>query len=133
VNQILQTLETQLNQRLEKLWRVFTWCSSILITITGGVILAARTKEKSLLRFPQDPIIISSIIVILTIYSWLWIQENLKIEKNIRDLLDKMFEELNYPQLKTLRPDKARFGYKHVILLLGLLALAATWVDYLIE
>jgi hypothetical protein len=133
VNQILQTLETQLNQRLEKLWRVFTWCSSILITITGGVILAARTKEKSLLRFPQDPIIISSIIVILTIYSWLWIRENLKIEKNIRDLLDKMFEELNYPQLKTLRPDKARFGYKHVILLLGLLALAATWVDYLIE
>jgi hypothetical protein len=133
VNQILQTLETQLNQRLEKLWRVFTWCSSILITITGGVILAARTKEKSLLRFPQDPIIISSIIVILTIYSWLWIRENLKMEKNIRDLLDKMFEELNYPQLKTLRPDKARFGYKHVILLLGLLALAATWVDYLIE
>ncbi|HEV8503821.1 MAG TPA: hypothetical protein VGQ53_00420 [Chitinophagaceae bacterium] len=133
MNQILQTLETQLNQRLEKLWRVFTWCSSILITITGGVILAARTKEKSLLRFPQDPIIISSIIVILTIYSWLWIRENLKMEKNIRDLLDKMFEELNYPQLKTLRPDKARFGYKHVILLLGLLALAATWVDYLIE
>jgi len=67
MNQILHMLEIHLNQRLEKLCRAFSWCRSILITITGGVILAARAKEESLLRFPEDHTILSFIIVIITI------------------------------------------------------------------
>lgn len=48
IQQILQTLETQLNHRLEKLWRVFSWCSSILISITAGVIASSAAKDFSL-------------------------------------------------------------------------------------
>src|SRR5688572_2325476 len=107
---ILQTLETQLQQRLEKLWRVFSWCSSILISITAGVITASASKDFHLTD--TGNVLISAIIIIVTVYAWAWIQENLKFEKNIRDQIDKIFEEeLNYPQLKNLRPDKARFGY----------------------
>lgn len=124
----LNTLENQLSQRLEKLWRVFSWCSSILISITAGVIALSKTKSNEFTI--GQLLIISSIIIILTIYAYLWIDENLKLEGKIRDQLDTIFaEELNYPAYKELRPDKARFGYKAVILLLGLVALTATWLN----
>jgi len=125
-------LETQLSQRLEKLWRVFSWCSSILISITAGVI--ALPKTHGVIFSISQLLIISSVILILTIYAYLWIDENLKFEGKIRDELDKIFaEELSYPAYKELRPDKAKFGYKVVILLLGAVALLATWLDFLIK
>lgn len=125
-------LETQLSHRLEKLWRVFSWCSSILISITAGVI--ALPKTHGVIFSISQLLIISSVILILTIYAYLWIDENLKFEGKIRDQLDKIFaEELNYPAYKELRPDKAKFGYKVVILLLGAVALLATWLDFLIK
>ena len=130
-NNILPTLETQLAHRLEKLWRVFSWCSSISISITAGVIAISAAKDFHITDTGR--VLVSAVIIIVTVYAWAWIQENLQFEKNIRDQIDKIFEEeLNYPQLKKLRPDRARFGYKDVILLLGIVALAATWVDFLI-
>lgn len=129
---ILKTLETQLSHRLEKLWRVFSWCSSILISITAGVIALSKTKDNELTV--GQLLIISCVILILTIYAYLWIDENLKMEGKIRDQLDKIFaEELNYAAYKEIRPDNAKFGYKAVILLLGLVALLATWLEFLIK
>jgi hypothetical protein len=131
-NTILQTLETQLNQRLEKLWRVFSWCSSILISITAGVIAVSTSKDFHLTTTSRA--LISIVILIVTVYAWAWIRENLRFEKNIRDQIDKIFEEeLNYPYLKTLRPDRAKFGYGTVIVLLGMVSLVATWVILLFE
>jgi len=46
----------------------------------------------------------------------------------MRNQLDELYEkEFNYPKLRTLRSDNAKFGYKAVIILLGVVALAATW------
>ena len=69
------------------------------------------------------------------IYSWYWINENLKFEMTIRDQLEKLIEEkMEYPDIKQVRPDKkSAFGYKQVILLLGFVAIAATWVDAIIK
>lgn len=123
---ILNTLESQLSHRLEKLWRVFSWCSSILISMTAGVIAASASKE--IVIENTGRLLISAVIIILTTYAWLWINENLKFERIIRDQINKIFEDdLNYPQMNTLRSDGAKFGYKVVITLLGLVALAATW------
>lgn len=131
-NNIIQSLESQLSQRLEKLWRVFSWCSSILISITAGIIALSKTKGNELTI--GQLLIVSFVILILTIYAYLWIDENLKMEGKIRDQLDKFFaEELNYAAYKELRPDKAKFGYKVVILLLGAVALLATWLEFLIK
>jgi cytochrome b subunit of formate dehydrogenase len=125
---ILTTLETQLSQRLEKLWRVFSWCSSILISITGAVLFANHASNIKLAW--QECTIISVVVIILTLYAYLWINENLVFEGKIRNEIEKIFEqEYNYTQLKTLRPDNAKFGYKAVIFLLGLVALAATWLN----
>lgn len=55
-------------------------------------------------------------------------------EGKIRDELDKLFtEQLNYPLLNHLRPDRAKFGYKTVVILLGIVAFVATWLDVLFE
>jgi hypothetical protein len=123
---ILTTFESQLSQRLEKLWRVFSWCSSILISITGAVLFANHISKIKLAW--HECTIVSMVLIILTVYGYLWINENLKMEGKIRDQLDKIFvEELDYTAYKELRPDKAKFGYKSVILLLGAVALLATW------
>mgnify|MGYP001793014683 CR=1 FL=1 len=83
ISLVLQTLEKQLSDRLEKLWRVFSWCSSILISITGGIIISCRSGKFKLL--PLDHIIVLSVILIITIYASLWINENLRMETKIRD------------------------------------------------
>lgn len=126
INLILQTLETQLNQRLEKLWRVFSWCSSIFISLTAGVIAASNSEDFNLEG--SDRILISAVIIILTIYGRGWIKENLKFEESIRDQIDEIFKEkFKYPPITEHRPDKAQFGYEKVLLWLGLVALTATW------
>jgi hypothetical protein len=39
---IIQTLEKQLWERIEKLWRVFIWTSNIQIAITAGIFFLAK-------------------------------------------------------------------------------------------
>jgi hypothetical protein len=123
---IIQTLEKQLSERLEKLWKVFNWSASILIGISGGIIVLGKKGEFSLDN--KEFFILSLIIIILTIYAYLWINENLRFERKIREQLEKIFvEEINYDFIKDLRRDKAKFGYKVVIVLLGTVALLAVW------
>jgi len=129
--QILQTLEHELSHRLEKLARIFTWSSGILLSITGGIITATRGIQKFELH-KADRMILTCIILIITIHGCLWIRENLKFETNVRNQIDKILsQEFNYPEINSLRPDKAKLGYIHVIILLGLSALLTTWLDYL--
>lgn len=127
---IITNLETQLSQRLEKLWKIFSWCSSILISIIGATVLASHSGKIKLTWVGCS--IISVVIIILTTYAYLWIKENLEFERKIRNEIDKIFEkEFNYYQLKSLRPDRAKFGYKSVIFLLGTVALISTWLNLL--
>ena len=127
---IIQSFEKQLSERIEKLWRVFSWTSSILITIAGGMIVLGKKKE---LEFSiYELILISFIILILTLYAYLWVNENLKLESKIRNEMDIIFEkEVGYDQFKSFRPDRSRFGYKAVILLLGAACLFAIWISSL--
>jgi len=129
--QIISNLETQLDHRLEKLWRVFDWCSKILITIIAFVI-AGDAFEK--FTFPDSaPYIITVIILIVTLYAYAWIKENLEFERQIRVELDRIYKEkLHYEKLTALSPDRAKFGYKEVILWLGFIAIAATWTTRLL-
>lgn len=129
VPNVINSLEEQLNQRLEKLWRIFSWTSSILIAISGGVIVLLRKKDKIELVL-IDRILISIVVIALAIYSLIWIHKNLNIEKEIRIQLEKIYEEeLNYTDYKKLNPTKTKFGYRTVICLLGITSLVAIWLD----
>jgi len=61
---IIESLEKQLNQRLEKLWGVFSWTSGILVSISGGVIALQKIKGISF-NVPEQ-VLISVVIVIFT-------------------------------------------------------------------
>lgn len=126
---IIQSLEKHLSERIEKLWRVFSFTSSIVVAIAAGMVVLGK-KER--VRFDEYELsLITAIILILTLYAYLWINENLKLESKIRNQLDMMFtQELGYSQIKVLRPDQAKFGYKIVILLLGITSLIATWINF---
>ena len=127
LNLVIDSLKLQLNHRLEKLWRLFSWTSGILVSIIGGVI--ALPKIKNIFFTSPEKIIISIVIIIFTLYSFLMIKEGLTNEEKIRDQLDKIIsEDLDYPQYLELRPDKAKFGYSTVVILMGIVALAATWL-----
>lgn len=126
---IIQNLEKQLSERIEKLWRVFSWTSSILIAIAGGMVVIGKNETLNFNMY--ELILITSIILILTTYAYLWINENLKLESEIRNQMDSIFEkELHYSHLKKIRPDQAIFGYKRVILLLGVAAIMGTWINF---
>ena len=126
---VIQNLEKHLSERIEKLWRVFSWASSILIAIAGGMVVLGKRETLNFNMY--ELFLIFSIILILTIYAYLWISENLKLESKIRNQLDSIFEkEIKYSHLQEIRPDKAIFGYKLVILLLGVAALIATWINF---
>ena len=129
--QVISTLETQLSQRLEKLWNVFSWCSSVLITITAGVLAAAASKDFDLTILGL--VLISVVISILTIYARKWLRENLDFETEIRDKLDKLFIKELDQNLKISSPVKAKFGYVAMITWLGVIAFLATWGDYIFD
>ncbi len=130
-NTLLSVFENELAQRLEKLWRIFSWCSSILITIAGGIILATRGIEKITI-YLSDRIIISVIIFTIGIYAVLWIAENLHLEKALRDKIQNLLKkEYQDDYLGKKRPDNAVMGYIPVIIILTCIALAATWLDYI--
>ena len=41
---VLDNLEKQLDQRLDKLWKVFNWTSSILLAIIGAIFIALKKR-----------------------------------------------------------------------------------------
>ena len=105
-----------------------------MVTIIGGVIVLSRTQEDSdgYVLDITDRFLFSIVTFILTVYAYLWLSENLKFEREIRNQLDEIFiQDLKYSQISEIRPDYAKFGYSVVIILLGITALMAIWLDIL--
>lgn len=126
----VQSLEKQLAIRLEKLWKIFSWTSSLLVAIIAGLVAISRSPEFMALRL-SECIFISAVIIILTAYAYFWLNENLRLESAIRDELQSIFKvEIKDEKQYSIRPDHAKFGYKVVSLLLGMSALFATWWGY---
>jgi hypothetical protein len=124
---IIQNLEKQLTERLEKLWRIFSWSSRIIISIIGGVI--ALEKINGMPLTTTERIILSLVILMLSCYSYLWIKENLDNEKKIRgELHSIMSKKFNYDKLRDLDPTHPKYGgFKEIILAIGFVGIIATW------
>ena len=119
-------LENELKHRVDKLWKIFSWTSSIMVTITGGVI--ALVKGKPCLIETWERLLISAIVIILMYYAHQWIKENLRLEEETRkQLFEILSNKTNDSKEDDTNPDKASFGYNKVIIGLGITALLATW------
>jgi hypothetical protein len=110
----------ELDFRRDKQWQIFSWCSSILVAITGGAIaLQMGPQPRQLLPIQRG--IISFAIVVLVGYAFLWLSHNWYMEKQARSCFgDKVREQVWGPKRKVV-------GYRDALIMLGVAAMLATW------
>lgn len=113
-------LYKELEYRRRRQWEIFTWCSTLLVAITGGLIALQTRQQASPFQLGQK-ISISLAVLVLVVYAVLWIAHNNGLEKSIKDCFDPKFNERIWPHKQTAG------GSKAAIVLLGVAALWATW------
>ena len=124
-----QAVLEEITFRMTKLWWIFSWTSTILIAITGGVI-GLRTGDRSLDLAYQG--IIAASAVVVGLYAVIWLRQNLRLEGLARDALAAHDEALGIHSYNTLiggclpRPDIGIVvGYKVTVILLTIAAVGA--------
>jgi hypothetical protein len=110
----------ELDFRREKQWDIFSWCSTILVAITGGVIALQAGTQPHPLVWPQRAII-SLAVVVLVAYAVLWLRHNWHMEKLARWCFNKDASE------RVWGPKRRVVGYSWALVMLGAAALLATW------
>jgi hypothetical protein len=123
-----QALESELAYRREKLWKVFSWTSGLLVAITGGFIALRANVSNAFQpsRFQRGMLIFA--VVVLTLYGISWITQNYYLEDDVEKDLEKCDRELGIEHRKSKRPKLFqlifdRFGYRPTLTLLALAAL----------
>ena len=121
--------ETELAHYLDKLWKVFSWASAILVSIIGGVI-ALRLGGNPLTLLIVDKIGLVFAVVVLSFSAWRHLGLILSFEIIARDKLDECDRELGiskYISITRGRPDRDPrskwFSYTATIALLALAAI----------
>lgn len=122
--------------RMDKLWRLFSWASGLLIAITGGVIVLNTADQLQPLLIAHK-MVLSFAVIILATYSVIWLRQNLNLEREARDALDKIDQDLGITGYRERlnanipRPDKGRrLGYDMTVILLSIAAVLATFIDH---
>jgi hypothetical protein len=79
-----QAVIEEITFRMNKLWRIFQWASTVLVAITGGVI-TLQTGKAFLVNSHRYIIAVSSIVI--GVYALIWLQQNLRLESLAREAL----------------------------------------------
>lgn len=113
-----KVLSDEVYYRRDKLWKIFSWTSSILIAIIAGE--AALISNH--LNIPFDTIGISALVVIVTlmIYSLGWINQNLKIQSETEKAITEIDHKLAIPVIEIKKPI---FGYRLTVFFLSITAI----------
>jgi len=116
--------------RMHKLWRIFSWTSTILVAITGGVI-ALRSGGNSI-GYSQQYIIAAAAFIV-GLYAIIWLRQNLKFEAKARDALLAHDIDLGLQSYNNSigggldRPDIGTIvGYEITVILLTIAAISAS-------
>ena len=123
-----EALDKELAHYLDKLWKVFSWASTILVSIIGGVIaLRFRENHPTLSIVDKSGLVFAVIVLSFTAVRHLDLI--LSFEMNTRDKLEVCDKELgisDYALMSRGRPDRdtnAKWvSYKATIILLALAA-----------
>jgi hypothetical protein len=127
-----QAVLEEITFRMTKLWWIFSWTSTVLVAMTGGVI-GLRTVKLSLGLEYQG--VIAALAVILGVYAVTWLRQNLRLEGLARDALAAHDEALGINAYNALiggslpRPDKGIVvGYQITVALLTIVTVAVSLV-----
>jgi hypothetical protein len=135
----IDQLNAELNYRLERIWQIFAWASSLLVAIIGGAIALRFTKNNSGIRIELSEInkyILVGTIIILVVFSIFWIGKNIVLAKEIKIerffFAEKLFSEIKTNPQKSNKNSYFSFlltptssfilGYTTAIFLLGVAA-----------
>jgi hypothetical protein len=127
-----QAVLQEITFRMTKLWWIFSWTSTVLVAITGGVI--ALRREAGSLAMAQHVLIAASAAVIGS-YAVIWLRQNLKLEVLARNALAAHDEALGIRSYNDViggglpRPDIGIVvGYQFTVVLLTVIAVAASLI-----
>jgi hypothetical protein len=131
---VIETLRKEIDYRRGKTWKIFSWASTILFAITGGILaLAARgsTNPNFLLNERYYKLLLLGAISVLTAYACLWINRSRKIEDRIWQLMSdgNYINEVVADRVRSIEePKRPWLGYNLTLIFLG----AAAFVSALI-
>ncbi len=119
-------IEKELSRVQEKEWKIFSWASSLMIVMIGGIL--ALTTETSFSYKDVLPWVMTSSVIVIAIYSILWVSQNLRLEKEISDKLNCYNKKLDINYLYD-SSSKVKFGYTGSLALLAIAAIFCIWLD----
>jgi membrane protein YdbS with pleckstrin-like domain len=118
-----ETVIAELEHRRKKQWDIFSWTSTLLTAITGGVI-ALKTGEHPNHFGCAQQAILSVAVLTLFGYAARWVDHNISLEDASKLALQELNEKLvTHPQPK--------IGYVAALALLAAAAIAAIWISAL--
>jgi hypothetical protein len=108
-----------LEYRRQKQWDIFSWSSTVLLSITGGV-FALATRTTSLAWPTWEKGVISFSALTIAVFAQSWIHYHWQYELA---LLEALCKSASFPIFRKKTP----VGYPHVLAALTLAALLAIW------
>ena len=130
-----ETVLKEISFRMDKLWRIFSWTSTVLVAMIGGTIAlrTGRTGETDLSLVHQ--IVLAVAAGVLGLYAVIWLRQNLRLERRARDALAAHDRALGIgPYVESIdgalpRPDRGIVvGYSLTVALLSLAAIVAALI-----
>ena len=130
---IREVILKELDYRREKQWRVFSWTSTLLTAVVGGVVaLKTRAPQPFLLPY-QYKLALSLSVVALTWYACSWIDHNWKrqgevvatLEANCKAKDQNISEGTN---VEFIKAEDKFITYNKAIILLVIAAGVVIWV-----
>ncbi|MBL6448262.1 hypothetical protein JMN32_18250 [Fulvivirga sp. 29W222] len=121
-----EALRKEIEFRREKAWRIFSWVSTILLSVMGGIIAIKSSSSWNLTCFHAA--LLTGAILVLSNFSHLWIHRNLEIEDNALNKIEplEVFFKIREPNEKDAK--RPMFGYHATIILLTIATLITIWV-----
>ena len=115
-----KALET-LNHRRDKSWKIFSWVSSILVASIGGVVVLIGNENSCItLEFRPLGLLFSIAIIIISTYSILWMNQNLRLAKNAGEIVQHYSERLGVDD--GFEERLVGFGYVYTVAFLAIAA-----------
>lgn len=119
-----EMLKKEIEYRREKAWKIFSWVSTILLGVIGGVVAIASKKSEWYLEW-FHAILLMLAVIVLSIYSCLWLQQNLDIEKLVSKKINAYEVALEIIEETEEYKKRPGFGYVITVILLTIAAVLA--------
>ena len=103
-----ESFEKELAHYLEKLWKLFSWTSTILLSIIGGI-FALRFRETPLSLSHNNKVSFVLAVLVLCLFAIVQIKVVLGFETETRNKLEECDKALGIPYQR-LRPDTSRMS-----------------------